>query len=173
MGFEIRAGGREDAAAIADVHIESWRAGYAGLVPDVVFAADDFESSQTEMWSAWRFHPGQRVSVCTSADDDRIIGFAAYGPERVISGDITGRGELYAIYFLPDVWGDGSATALLEHVEHRLSADGYVQATLWVLENNPRAQAFYERQGWSPTGRRADYEAHGVPLPEIQYGKEL
>ena len=96
MGFEIRAGSRDDAAGIAAVHVASWRAGYAGVVPDSVLYSDEFEASRQRMWGEWRFNPGQRVSVCVRDGDD-IVGFAAYGPERMPEEGVSGRGELYAL----------------------------------------------------------------------------
>lgn len=175
MAFEIRAGTRDDAEAIACVHIASWRAGYRGMVPDEVLDSDEFEASRREMWTAWRFNPGQRVTVCVGATrtGEKIIGFAAYGPERERAGAWPARGELYAFYFLPEAWGNGSAPALIDHVDERLRAEGFADAVLWVMKSNPRARAFYERRGWATTGRGDEYTVGDTRLPEIEYHKEL
>lgn len=175
MAFEIRAATRDDAEAIAHVHIASWRAGYRGMVPDEILDGDDFEASRRDMWTAWRFNPGQRVTVVAGAasDGSEVTGFAAYGPERVRAGTFAGRGELYACYFLPEVWGDGSASALIDHVDERLRAEGFAEAVLWVLKSNPRARAFYEKHGWTTTGRGDEYTIGNTRLPELEYRKEL
>ena len=177
MGFEIRAASRTDASAIARVHVAAWREGYAGVVPDSVLHADDFEADRIRMWSDWRFNPGQRVSVCVRLDDDgreQITGFAAYGPERDRIGGFAGRGELYALYVLPECWGDGTAAALIVHTDERLRAEGFHEAVLWVLKQNPRARAFYEKHGWTATGRGDVFEGDSeVRLPEVEYHKEL
>jgi len=173
MGSEVRVGTREDAAGIADVHIASWRAGYAHVIPESILFADDFESNRRAIWDEWRFHPGQRIAVSAN-DDGRTIGFAAFGPERERGRGHTGRGELYAFYFHPDSWGDGSATDLINHVEERLQAEGFADAVLWVLDDNPRARTFYERQGWTPSGIVADYDLYcELTLPEVEYRKNL
>ena len=75
-----------------------------------------------------------------------IVGFASVGPSR----DERGIGELYAIYVEPDQWSTGAGRALIERAEERLR-HAYGEATLWVLEDNPRARAFYERGGWQRT----------------------
>ena len=189
MAFEIRSATRDDAESIAAVHVASWRAGYAGVVPDSILFADDFETARHRMWAEWRFNPGQRVSVCAQpgGDDERVVGFAAYGPERERLGGFTGRGELYALYFVPEAWGTGAASALIGHTDDRLLAEGFGEAVLWVLKNNPRARVFYERHGWHATGRgdefvvtprlqldAVDVDAPpGLKLPEIEYHKEL
>ena len=171
--YRVRVGTREDAAAIAEVHIASWRAGYAHVIPESVLYGDDFEPRRRAIWTDWRFAPTQRVAVSVD-DDDRVVGFAAYGPERERGRGNTGRGELYAFYFHPDTWGTGAAAQLVGHVDERLGAEGFAEAVLWVLDDNPRARAFYERRGWEPTGIDADYDVHcDLRLPEVEYRKAL
>lgn len=178
MVYSIRVGERSDAAGIADVHIASWRAGYAHVLPGSLLYADDFEPRRRRIWEEWRFNPGQRVAVCVERDDDardeRIVGFAAFGPERERARGFTGRGELYAFYFHPDTWGHGVAGELIAHVDERLRAEGFAEAVLWVLDDNPRARAFYEKDGWQPTGIAGDFDAYcDVKVPEVEYRKEL
>ena len=40
-----------------------------------------------------------------------------------------------------------------------------------MLEDNPRARAFYERGGWSPDGERKSEERWGVRAAEVRYRK--
>ena len=49
----------------------------------------------------------------------------------------------------------------------------YAEATLWVLEDNPRARRFYERAGWHPDGARKAEERWGVRAPEVRYRKSF
>jgi GNAT superfamily N-acetyltransferase len=63
---------------------------------------------------------------------------------------------------------------LIEHTEERLRAEGFDEAVLWVLDDNPRARAFYERHGWAPSGMSADYDVYcDLSLPEVEYRKQL
>jgi GNAT superfamily N-acetyltransferase len=166
-----------DADGITDVQVASWRAGYAHVFPETVLYAEDFDSSRRLFWKAWRFGPGHRVAVVTepSGDgDERVIGFCSYGPERERARGFTGRGEVWAFYVHPDRWGSRAATQLMEHVEQRLKAEGFVTAVLWVLDDNPRARRFYERQGWAPTGIAANFDEYcDVSVPEVEYRREL
>ncbi len=177
MAFEIRAATRSDADGITDVHVASWRAGYAHVLPEEVLFASDFDSSRREFWNRWRFAPGQRIAVAVQLGDDigrRVVGFSSYGPERERARGFTGRGELWAFYLHPDVWGTGLASELLEHTELRLRAEGFESAVLWVLEDNPRARRFYENHGWVASGLEADFDAYcEVRIPEVEYRKEL
>ena len=175
--FVLRAGVPTDADAIADVQVASWRAGYAHVFPQSVLYADDFDSTRRTFWKSWRFGAGHRVAVVTERSDDdreRLIGFCSYGPERERARGFTGRGEVWAFYVHPDRWGCGAATQLMEHVEDRLRAEGFVTAVLWVLDDNPRARRFYERQGWVATGIAANFDDYcEVSVPEVEYRKEL
>lgn len=173
MELSIRTADRADAAGIADVHVASWRAGYAGVLPESVLYADDFESSRHDWWSRWELGDRQRVEVSERADG-RIVGFSTFGPERARDGMPPGRGEIYAFYFHPGAWGGAAASGLFRHSEQLLRDDGYAAATLWVLAANPRARAFYEKHGWTATGVEADFDAYcEVDVPEIEYHKEF
>ena len=172
----MRAGRREDADGIADVHVASWRAGYAHVFPESVLYADDFDATRRDFWRSWRFAPGHRLAVATTPaagdTDERIVGFSSFGPERERARGFTGRAELYAFYVHPDAWGTGAAGALLSHTEDRFRAEGFDTAVLWVLDDNPRARAFYERFGWAASGIAADFDVYcEVRVPEVEYRK--
>ncbi|MHA6763182.1 GNAT family N-acetyltransferase [Streptacidiphilus sp. PAMC 29251] len=79
-------------------------------------------------------------------------------------------GEVYALYAHPEAWSTGIGARLLTAARDRLRADGREQAVLWVLAANTRARAFYERQGWRPTGGCGELRLGGAVLPELQYG---
>ena len=74
--------------------------------------------------------------------DAGVIGFASVGPSR----DEHEVGELYAIYVDPDAWSTGAGRALIERAEERLR-DDYPEATLWVLEDNPRGLLMVQDEG--------------------------
>ena len=47
---------------------------------------------------------------------------------------------------------------------------------LWVLRDNPRARAFYEKAGWHFTGQESNFSQPDTPdaaLPEVQYEVRL
>jgi ribosomal protein S18 acetylase RimI-like enzyme len=50
-----------------------------------------------------------------------------------------------------------------------LTEQGYVQATLNVIETNERARSFYERQGWLVDKEAAPWYG----LPQVRYRIEL
>jgi GNAT superfamily N-acetyltransferase len=178
MTFEIRAATKADADGITDVQVASWRVGYAHVFPKSVLWADDFDSSRRAFWNRWSFAPGHRLAVAVIPPEvdgnARVVGFSSYGPERERGRGFTGRGEVWAFYVHPDSWGTGAAVELMVHTETRLKAEGFDAAVLWVLKDNPRARAFYEKFGWEPSGIAAELDQYcDVKVPEVEYRKEL
>ena len=157
----VRPARREDAAAIADVHVQTWQATY-----EHVFGAERVAGIGDGRRAQWEERlaappPGRQVFV--AEDGERVTGFVSIGDSR----DEPGKGELFAIYVLPEAWGSGAGPALMASALEALSR--YSSATLWVLEDNPRARRFYEREGWIPDGGRRDEEILGVTVAEVRY----
>lgn len=173
----LRAAAKADADQIAAVHVASWRAAYAGIFPADWLNSDEFATGRHTQWSQWRLGPGERIAVATllgATDPEPVVtAFSWYGPERDRGRGATGRGEINAFYAAPHVWGTGVGSALMEHTELRLRAEGFTIAVLWVLTDNPRARRFYERHGWAATGIEAHFEMRGTVAPEVEYRKEL
>jgi ribosomal protein S18 acetylase RimI-like enzyme len=161
---EVRLATRRDAAAVARVQQETWRAAYAHVFPADGLAGDFID---VDRWRRQLVDPP--AGWTTFVAGDPVVGFASVGPSR----DEPGTGELYAIYVHPDAWSTGAGRALLVRAEERLAED-YDEATLWVLEANPRARRFYERGGWRlEAGEAKDFERWGVSSREVRYRKRL
>ena len=163
----VRRARPEDAAAIAAVHVRTWQAAY-----EHVFGAERLAGLDAERRRlGWERALSERVDeedVFVAEDDGEVVAFASCGPAR----DEPGEGEVYAIYALPPAWGGGAAPELMDAALDALRGRGYPAAILWVLEDNPRARRFYEREGWSlDTAEWArKVEPHlGVDVVEVRY----
>ena len=77
--------------------------------------------------------------------------------------------ELCALHVDPDVWGGGIGRALIARARAELAASGVVEAHLWLLAGNARAQRFYERDGWATDGARRTDIVWGITVDEIEY----
>jgi ribosomal protein S18 acetylase RimI-like enzyme len=160
----VRPARPDDAEAIARVHVATWRAAYAHAVPAETLAGVDV-GERTELWK--RFLPGPNA-IFVGEIDGEVRGFVSVGE----SGDDPGVGELFAIYVLPEAWGSGLGTGLIERGEEELRARGFAAAVLNVLADNPRARRFYERQGWVRGETfHGSFLGHEVEL--ARYRKEL
>ncbi len=147
-----------DAPAIGEVHVRSWQAAYAGLIP-ADFLARLSAGSRAASW-ARRIEEGAG-QVLVVEENGAVAGFAAFGP-----------GQLHALYLLPEYWGRGLGRRLHDRVVEELPGDS---AVLWVLATNERAKAFYVRQGWVDDGARQTetIDDGRVTLEEMRYRRRL
>jgi ribosomal protein S18 acetylase RimI-like enzyme len=125
------------------VNVASWRETYAHILSPGFLAALDVDAV------AERYARG--IQSPTSAFvalevDGEIRGYAAGGAP--LSEDTPRDLELYMLYQLSSEHGSGSGQALLDALL------GDRPAFLWVAEENPRAIAFYRRNGFEPDGAR-------------------
>ena len=173
--IEVRDATIDDADAIATAHVDGWRIGYRGVVADEYLDAEEFATSRRERWRAWTWQssfPDSRMFVV--AVHGRVVGFGHVGPERETTD--AGRGEVHGFYVHPTAWGSGGAAALMSRCEESLRDAGFGTAVLWVLRDNPRARAFYEKVGWLSTGLESTFSPSDLPgadLPDVQYEVRL
>jgi GNAT superfamily N-acetyltransferase len=161
----------DDAAAIAEVHVASWRWAYRGHLPDETL--DGLDVAEREAgWLRVLASDDARDRVLVAEGPDGIVGFASVG---VTCDDdaADGTGELYAIYLVEDAAGTGLGRALLARSTEALRDAGFARASLWVLESNDRARDFYEREGWAWDGSRGTHQAQCSNLPVVRYGRTL
>lgn len=154
-----------DAAAIARVSVDAWRAAYQELMPaaylgslDAALAAPAFEQSLRD-----------GLATLVAERDGEIIGFSAYGPSRDPDAG-PGAGEVIAINIVPAAWRQGVGRELLQHTLQRLGQKRCTEVTLWVLHGNAKARRFYEDLGWTADGaEKRDDRLTGFTLHEIRY----
>jgi GNAT superfamily N-acetyltransferase len=155
----IREARPEDAAAVGDVHTRTWQAAYEHVFGEERLAGID---------PARRRAAAERAiaagGVWVAEEEGRIVGFVSIGDARDEDAD----GELFAIYVLPAAWGSGAGAGLMGAARDALR-ERYATSILWVLEDNPRARRFYEREGWALDGARKEDELLGVKVAEIRY----
>jgi GNAT superfamily N-acetyltransferase len=150
MGASIRRANRSDANEVGRVHYRSHVETYSGTFPDGVIQAFPAEQ-RAQMWE--RMIAGDSGALWVAEVDEQVVGFAATGPSR---DDPPVRAlELGSIYLLAAHHGSGLGQALLD------AALGAQNASLWVLDDNPRARSFYTRNGFTPDGAEKVDEQFG------------
>ncbi len=161
----VRAADVDDAAAIARVHVESWREAYAGIVPPEHLSTLDVDE-RTARWTDLLTrgpHDDVRTWVALT---DKLVGFATLGPAR---DEDAGRMdlEIYSIYLEPRMWGKGVARDVMRTVLAEVPPRTPV--TLWVLAANERAQHFYRRNGFTADGTERFEEFGDAALLQVRY----
>ena len=82
--------------------------------------------------------------------------------------------HLVSLWAAPHARGDGVADLLVGAVLDHAEAAGAPRVTLWVTRGNTRARAFYQRMGFTPTGRRQVYPRDGAaPLDEEELARPV
>ena len=86
--------------------------------------------------------------------------------------NMSGYGELCALYVDPDHWGRGIGVALVSAARARLFDLGYRTAILWVLVGNVRAERFYRRDQWTPDGgRRTEQRSKRISNLQLHFNR--
>lgn len=155
----IRRAEARDAPAMADVHTRTWQAAY-----EHIFGRERLASIDSAQRVAIAERSVAAGGTAVAELDGRIVGYVVIGS----SSDVEGEGELFMIYVLPEAWGTGAGRALMDEGKAMLRERGPA-ATLYVLEDNPRARRFYEREGWTLDGVRKTGMFLGIEVAEVRY----
>jgi ribosomal protein S18 acetylase RimI-like enzyme len=156
-----------DAKDIATIHVHSWKKAYAGIVPAIILNSLSIENYH----NAWHEYLTQGCTVLLATELDQVHGFVSYCPSRDKDADPVKTAEISAIYLAPEQFRKGLGTRLCEAVEAAISESGFAELTLWVLDANHPARAFYERLGFIPTGDAVANHFDKIELKEILYKK--
>lgn len=167
----IRAARAEDAAAIARIHVESWQATYAGLLPDEVLLGLDSRQHEARWWRhvLGRFRRNHLVYVAVEGDADgegEVVGFASGGPSREPHLDYDG--EIYALYLRETHHGRGIGRDLFASALAGVRAARGPSVIVWCLSANP-SRFFYEHMGGAMVARRPS-RVGGARVEEFAYG---
>jgi ribosomal protein S18 acetylase RimI-like enzyme len=161
----------EDAARIADIHVQSRHREYQGQPQDVLDSLDP--TRPLPHWptilkqAAW-----PRRGTLVAEDAHKLLGFSNLCPSRD-DDDPTMVGEITSFYVLPETWGKGVGRRLMTASLAAFVQAGYTLGILWVLNTNTRAIRFYEVNGWRPDGAVKSADLRGVSIQELRYHHEL
>ncbi len=138
----------DDAPALGALHMACWREAYAGHL-SAEFLARATPQSSAERWvqTITRVAEEGRDGPIIAEVDGTLLGFAMGGPARIENAPRDT--QLYALYARASTHGSGLGQRLLD------AAIGGRPAFLGVLDRNPRATAFYERNGFRFDGTTA------------------
>lgn len=158
-----------DDAALARLHIASWRAAYQGLIPSTFLESLEEEPRILRWRSLIEEQSSDLPQVLVAIENDEMVGFTRVNRTRDSDLDKSLWGEIEAIYVHPDRWGSGYGTALLDMGAEVARASGLSRLSLWVLTDNQQARAFYAHCGWEPEGQIKTDTSNGFPLHQLRY----
>ncbi|WDZ97356.1 GNAT family N-acetyltransferase [Herbaspirillum sp. WKF16] len=133
-----------DAASIAGVRIDAWRASYRGLVPDSYL--DHLKPEQSvKMWEQVLGASSDAACTFVAETGGEIIGFAS--GMTLAESRFGCDAELSAICVLPDEQRRGLGKRLLANVAATLIGAGATGLMAWVLAKNEGAREFFASLG--------------------------
>jgi ribosomal protein S18 acetylase RimI-like enzyme len=161
----IRSATPEDAVVIADINVRSWRHAYRGIIPDAYLASLDREGIASRV----RKVALSGTSTIVVATCPGVCGFSWMSRSRDVDMP-SETAEVIALYVDPmhERRGIGRALALASCDAAR--SQGFTRLSLWVLEENARARAFYNAVNFVDDGTTKTTERWGgTPIREVRY----
>jgi ribosomal protein S18 acetylase RimI-like enzyme len=164
MSALVRPATEADARAIAEIRVATWRATYAGIVPQAVLDRMDVDRAVEGVCGI--LASDSRVLVVEEPGRG-VVGYTFVAPAR--DADAGGLGEIEAIYVHPSSQGLGLGGQLLAAGAEELARRGFETLVLWVLTDNAPARGFYEHAGFAPDGTARTLDFDGESIEEIRY----
>ena len=137
------------------VHWQTWREAYDNLLPA--------EYQETMTLDRCRFFSQKYPeNTLIAMDGKKVVGFISYGNFR---DEAIQAGEIIALYVLKDYYGKGVSKQLM-HAAF-VALDQFSEIYLWVLKENKRAIAFYQKMGFTFDGQEQILDL-GKPVKELR-----
>ena len=137
------------------VHWQTWREAYDDLLPT------DFQETMT-LEKCRFFSQKYPENTLIAMDGKKGVGFISYGNYR---DETIQAGEIIALYVLKDYYGKGVSKQLM-HAAF-VALDQFSEIYLWVLKDNKRAIAFYQKMGFTFDGQEQILKL-GKPVKELR-----
>jgi ribosomal protein S18 acetylase RimI-like enzyme len=166
---DVRAATPDDADVIADINVRSWRHAYRGIIPDSCLAALD----QAAIANRVREAALNRSATILVTGGPEVHGFSWVSRSR--DDDVPPEtAEIIAIYVDPQLERRGIGRALALASCDAARSQGFTRISLWVLDENARARAFYEALEFVSDGRtKTTSHWGGIPIREVRYTRPL
>ncbi len=171
--MKIREAELRDAAAMARVSVDSYRAAHRDQIPEASLMQFTYEESERNWARAIRelSESAERQEYIYVAENDEglLVGVAMGGPER--SNHPLYTGEIYVLYLLPAYQRRGIGRRLSISVVERLVEQEMDSLLIRVLKANAPARRFYEALGGQLVPDvEEQIEDGGAVLEQVAYG---
>jgi L-amino acid N-acyltransferase YncA len=164
----IRPAKVEDAAAIARVHIRSWRETFSPILTAEQIAAKDLdEASQTGIWTKRLKDEEGKSRFTFVAEEESLLAFVTGCETREAFEGYDS--ELHQIYILAEAQRKGLGQELVKALARKLVEQGYQSMLVWVMTQNPAVAFYRDALGGVFLEERPILEVNGS-LKEAAYG---
>jgi ribosomal protein S18 acetylase RimI-like enzyme len=153
-----------DIPAMARLLTLAWQKAYRGIVSNSFLDSLNPQDSEIRIRAGMETKPEFRYSVLDIAGE--IAGVSVVCP--CWDGDLPGASDIQVFYIHPNRQGQGLGRRMMHETLAAIRSSGNSPVTLWVLQDNHSARAFYEKMGFAPDGREKRL-AHLENLSEVRY----
>ncbi|MEF2484797.1 GNAT family N-acetyltransferase [Vibrio mimicus] len=141
MEINLRKAVQTDARQIAQIHVNSWKSAFDGLMPADYINGFTVSSREDEWQKTIR---SSTETVVVAELGNKVVGFMSYFASTESAEVI----ELSKLYLCPSVYGQRLGSRFLTHLEQESQALGTKTIKLYVLDNNEAAIQFYTKHGF-------------------------
>ena len=156
----------QDIQSIAQLHANSWRIAYRGMLPDD-YLDQRVEADRIEFWTT-RFDsvPPDRRLVLKAESEATLMGFVCV----LLDAEPKWGARLDNLHASPEAKGTGIGYALFQAAREWIARVSPGTAMhLWCVEGNHVARRFYDRQGGKVVETAKRPVAQELSVPELRY----
>src|SRR5262245_1079911 len=158
----VRVAWADDAPAVAELQLRTWREQYAGLVPAEAIPGPDALEAATAAWRASLTTPGDaRNRVLVALERNRVVGFAITSPATDSDCDPIVDAELMEFAVDPAERRKGHGSRLLQAAVNTMRADRFTRAVLWAGAADDDLRMFLTGAGWAPDSAHRELDLDG------------
>ncbi len=168
--MQIAPASPDDARAVAEIHVNSWRAAYASIVAPEYLASLSVEK-RLAWWS--KVIAAGTPELLVAKSNGAVCGWLNFGSSRDEGAPKT-EAEVWAVYVAPEFWSTGTGRLLWARAKELMLQQGFLSCILWVFPQNARAIKFYEAAGFiaDPSPPKT-FELGGRQHQEVRYTCQL
>ncbi len=159
----VRVAWADDADAIAELQLRTWRTTYADLVPPEAIPTDVAAAA-----TAWRTSLASpkdaRNRVLVALERNRIVGLAVCSPASDPDCDPVADAELVELTVDAGERGQGHGSRLLQAAVDTMRADRFTRAVTWSMATDDALRGLLTSAGWAPdtAHRELDLDGEGT-----------
>ncbi|HEY0950892.1 GNAT family N-acetyltransferase [Nocardioides sp.] len=165
----VRVAWADDAPAIAEVQLRTWRETYAGIVPAEALPGPDQVESAAAAWRASLTQPRDaRNRVLVALERNRVVGLAITTPASDPDCDPVADAELREIAVDPGERGRGHGSRLLQAAIDTMQADRFTRAVTWTMATDDALRGFLAEAGWAPDSAHRELDLDGEGTTRVK-----